>query len=607
MPIITEGAQTSKKVPKNTQHEAASGIRINAGPFIGIVKNNIDTKRAGRLQVWIAELGGDEKDQTSWRAVSYCTPFYGVTPSLKRGKSQAFDQGSPHSYGMWFVPPDVGIKVLCTFVNGDPLKGYWFGCIPEWPNLHMVPGISSGSWHGAGPEPLVDYNSAADDSTSPEFYKKAQTAHSYQNDIWAKQGLIDDPYRGPGTSSAFRETPSRVFGISTPGPEIAIPNNMDPDAIGNADISIRARQGGHQFVMDDGDANGDSQLVKLRTSNGNMLLLNDSAGIIYLINSAGTAWFEMDGSGNVKVYSQAKIEMHSTGGFVLETPASFNITGAQIDIAATGPVKISGSTVDISGKSGVKVGGEGELHLSGSKSYLSGKNCIGIKGGQHIDLQAGCITLNTKKVTDAKAPSAASPGKGPTHEPYSHINSSTTSPASSVSYAAASGLPSGASGRYGASSSFGATAGVPEYYGAVTNQNGPIKFNSGFQGGFSGQAANNGSLASLNVFDTNSVSYVAVGLNLPTATTGFAVNVKDEKTDLSLLTPGEALNNPGLIKSLSDDPFAIGQNADGLNVYATPEDGIAALSLLLDLIQSDGASTLQDFIRDYVTRKGNTI
>ena len=148
---------TGKKAPKHTQFEGASGIRINAGPFVGIIKNNIDPLRSGRVQVWIPELGGDADDQNAWRTVSYCTPFYGATDFTVRSKDQSF-QGSPHSYGMWFVPPDIGVKVLCTFVNGDPFKGYWFGCIPEWPNMHMLPGLSSGSWHGGGPEPLVEFN-----------------------------------------------------------------------------------------------------------------------------------------------------------------------------------------------------------------------------------------------------------------------------------------------------------------------------------------------------------------------------------------------------------------------------------------------------------------
>ena len=256
MPVIT--GSTRSKPPAHTKHNAAKGRNIDPGPFIGIVKNNIDPTRSGSLMVWIPELSGGADDQSSWRAVSYASPFYGETSYSVRDKSQNFDGGSPHSYGMWMVPPDVGVKVLCMFVNGDPARGYWFACVPNWQNMHMIPGISSGSFHGQGPEPLVNYNS--DDPAAAgkvgDFYKLANVTdntHTYQLQTWQRQGLLGDPVRGPGTSSAFRETPSRVFGISTPGPEIAIPNGPDPNAAELADLNIRSRQGGHQFVMDDGD------------------------------------------------------------------------------------------------------------------------------------------------------------------------------------------------------------------------------------------------------------------------------------------------------------------------------------------------------------------
>ena len=342
-----------------------------------------------------------------------------------------------------------------------------------------------------------------------------------------------------------------------------------------------------------------------------MLLMNDSAGIIYLINSGGSAWFELDGSGNIRAFSQGKIEMHATAGFTFDTPGPFKVKASTIDLAATGAFKASGSTADLSGSQGVKVGGKMDLHLSGMKVHISGKMCVGITAAQHIDLKGSCITFNTTKPTEASAPAAAEGAEGPTREPYSgHANSKFSNPASSVSYAAASGVPAGPAGSYGASSSFGLTASVPAYYGVQTNANGPIKFNPGFQGSLAGQGSNQGASASYNVFDSHSVQYTNAALKLPISASGFAVNVVDPKSiNASVaagLTPGEAQNNPGSISNLSLDPFAIGQ-VNGLNVYSTPEDGIAALTLLLDLIQADGAKTIQDFVTAYVSKKGKVI
>jgi len=631
---------TNRKPSKHTVHESAPGVRINAGPFIGIVKNNIDPMRSGRLQVWISELGGAVEDPSSWRTVAYCTPFYGATSYSTRGKQQGFTQGSPHAYGMWAVPPDVGVKVLCTFVNGDPFRGYWFACIPEWPNLHMLPGIASGSWYGKGPEPLVEYNSDDPAFNVETFYKADRVTHDYQTQVWQRQGLLQDPHRGPGTSTAFRESPSRVFGISTPGPELAVPNEPDTLSSGAADINIRARQGGHQFVMDDGDSKGNSQLIRLRTSNGNMLLMNDTAGIVYMINAKGNAWFELDGSGNVRIFSGGKFEVHGTSGITLETPGPLKLSGSTVDVEAKGPLNLSGATANLKGTGSVKVGGMGTVDIAGMKVGIGGMMGIGLKSMMHIDLKGTCITLNTTSPAMPTPPAGANGGQGPTHEPYGgHSNSKTSSapgtttyapaPGSvaaetaaaassptnaavtvasggNTTYAAASGLIDGVAGAYGAAASFGATANIPKFYGVVTNQNGPIKFNPGLQGSLAGQAANLGDAAKYNVYDTKSTPYQNAVLNLPISSSGFAVNIKDSTSaNTAGLSQGEALNNPGMVKDTKFDPFAIGQ-INGLNVYSTPEEGIAALTLMLDLVQADGAKTVSDFIRGYVSRKGST-
>jgi hypothetical protein len=198
--------------------------------------------------------------------------------------------------------------------------------------------------------------------------------------------------------------------------------------------------------------------------------------------------------------------------------------------------------------------------------------------------------------------------EGPTKEPYTgHISGPTNSPAGSASYGAASGVNDGVAGKYGAAGSFGASPHSPGYYGVYTNANGPIKFNPGFQGGFSGTAANQGQTALLNQFDRNSVLYTNVNIKLPLATNGFAVNTRDpEVAAVAGLRPGEKQNNPGDLIGILDDPFAMGQ-ANGLNVYATPEDGIAALSLELDLIQAGGYTKVSDVIQQYVARKGKVI
>lgn len=450
------------------QIEETAGVRISPGPYLGIVKNTVDPLRAGRLQVYIAEFGGDELDTTTWRTVNYCSPFFGNNDPKKRGKSgegednesnQSFED-NPHSYGFWFVPPDVGVQVLCTFVSGDPYRGYWFGCIPEWPNHHMVPGMANTSWREGGQDnPVVEYNPKKEDGYS-DFYKKQKTKHDVQTEIYKKQGLIDkggkaDKIRGPGISTSFREMPSRVFGISTPGSEIEHPTS-DKESGGP---SVKSRRGGHMFIMDDGTAEPTpkNQMIKLRTSTGHTIVMNDTAGCIYVINAAGTAWFEMDDSGSIKAYSKNIVTMHADKGFKFETPESFQITAKSFDLSVSGPIKVTGQTIDLASKRDIRIGAgqdnnpqyPGSLHLlAKNDTLITCNNTMQIYGGRKLDIEAGLITLNSTRVRTASGPMTAKPCVGPTHEPYKdHQNVKGNHTDSDVG--------SGSSGQYGSNSGFG--------------------------------------------------------------------------------------------------------------------------------------------------------
>ena len=128
---------------KASMNDAGGGV-LRSEPVIGIVKNNIDPVRQGRLQVYIEDLNGsDPEDSESWATVGYMSPFYGKTYG-SGGQTNYGEYGSnPVSYGIWNSPPDIGTKVICIFINGDPNYGYYIGAIPEPESLTMVPAIGA--------------------------------------------------------------------------------------------------------------------------------------------------------------------------------------------------------------------------------------------------------------------------------------------------------------------------------------------------------------------------------------------------------------------------------------------------------------------------------
>ena len=64
------------------------------------------------------------------------------------------------------------------------------------------------------------------------------------------------------------------------------------------------------FIMDDGDANGDSNIMRLRTSTGHQILMDDKKGIVYVATASGNAWIEMDNTGNTNMFSAGNFSVH---------------------------------------------------------------------------------------------------------------------------------------------------------------------------------------------------------------------------------------------------------------------------------------------------------
>ena len=256
--------RSGTKVIKNLRREEAIATRVDPYPYIGIVKNNLDPTRSGRLQVWIPDLGAKEDDQLNWRTVSYASPFMGYTSHQQDAsdpinKDNTFE-GVNHSYGMWMVPPDIGVQVIVLFIAGDPTRGYWLACVN--PNLshHMIPGLA-GSPNAVGnkgaPAPVVEFNeNVVEYVTNPAFYNLSKPIHKIQAAILKVQGLDQDPIRGAISSSSQRESPSHVFGISTPGRPLNDPfddlnylTKLNSDTLPPEYYKVKSRKGGHTFVL----------------------------------------------------------------------------------------------------------------------------------------------------------------------------------------------------------------------------------------------------------------------------------------------------------------------------------------------------------------------
>lgn len=465
---MAEDIQRSRGRPQNYKQDRG-GVPAEYGPFLGKVMSNVDPIRAGRLRVFIeAFADGSEDDDSKWTTVSYLPTFYGATPSAGTAFGTGTYPGNRNSYGMWFTPPDVGVTVVCIFANGDRSQGFYIGVVPEQGLTHMIPAIGAGKnfavanatqqqyFSGVEQLPVTELNTS-DPSliNNPRYFEEQKPVQSVQAAIMFQQGLLKDTDRGPITSTSQRETPSQVFGFSTPGRPIYQGGKTQEEVIKNidnavpADMKVIGRLGGHTLTMDDGATDGSDQLVRIRSAKGHQITMSDSGEFFYITHANGQAWLEFGKEGTVDLYCTNSVNVRTTGTINLHADLDINMyAGRNILMKSQEGIQIeSPKDINISTKSnltlygtntiGVKSNGTLKLQSAGKGSW--GAQSLVFKGDT-IDLNgpaappvAAPIDLPVSNFEDTEFNSSrgwvTSPNKfesivtrAPTHEPYAEHN-----------------------------------------------------------------------------------------------------------------------------------------------------------------------------------------
>jgi hypothetical protein len=449
----------------------AGGAVLRSVPVFGVVKDNIDPIRSGRLRVYIAEMGGqDPNDADSWITVNYMTPFYGLTQgdAPKEGFGTYLQNSS--AYGMWFAQPDINTTVICLFINGDPEYGYWIGCVPEPEALYTVPAMGSAetvivnanegsSYGGATKLPVANINKNNEAiNESPTFFNQPKPVHSYLAGVLNQQGLIRDTIRGTIGTSAQRETPSRVgWGVSSPGRPIyegGFTDETIADAADNGSqqtgLKVVARRAGHSIVMDDGDLIGRDQLIRLRTSLGHQILMSDDGQCLHIIHANGQSWVELGKEGTIDLYAtnsvnirtQGDLNLHADNNINMHAKKDLNIYAENITTNSDKKTNFKIGTdyiTSVNGKTTLKSTGAMSYKSSGEASFASSNNTF--INGKKINLNTGEASTTPEEVKplptnahtdtlyDSQKGWAAAPGallsitsRAPAHAPWSAAN-----------------------------------------------------------------------------------------------------------------------------------------------------------------------------------------
>ena len=446
----------------------AGGANIRSVPVLGIVKDNVDPVRAGRLKVYLTDQPhafADPDNADNWVTVSYMSNYFGrVRPDAGKDTTGTY-KSNPSSYGEWHSPPDIGTTVVCIFINGDPNFGFYIGCVPEPESLYMVPAIGASdkvlpndeeaeTYGGAIRLPVTNINTNNPSiANSPDFISSPRPVHSYSAAIMFQQGILRDPIRGPISSSSQREASSRVgWGISTPGRPIyeggfddeSVTQNLNPEDA--AKLRVVARRGGHSIVMDDGDVIGSDQLIRIRTALGHQILMSDDGQTMMLLHSNGQSYIELGKEGTVDVYStnsvnirtHGDLNLHADNDVNIHAGENLNIQGKNIHVNSDDEFKLRAGkdikastlkdfTVKASGAAAIESGSDASL-VSKRNAFINGSK-VNLNSGKAstVPEEVDVIPINAQTDTlyDKQKGYIAAPGKlmsitsrAPAHAPW---------------------------------------------------------------------------------------------------------------------------------------------------------------------------------------------
>lgn len=305
-----------------------SGVAKETQEFltIGHVVNTNDPQQMGRLQVVCLAWGDTfdtEAEMLPW--CSYVAPFGGQTNQGTRGPGLATTAGGV-AYGMWAIPK-VGAQVLVACVDGDPSIRLWLGCIYDQHTPHTMP---HGRWkyedHPAlekdamnaypfGPyssedqfiQPLNDnIKQAFSNKNEPNFEWRSRGADynvsrfELEDLDWVVGEVVDD-------HEAVHDdwTSTQGYGVSRSNPEGATTLN---DKNYDSQVYSFTTPGFHSLSMDDRMENC---RIRLRTTAGHQILMDDTNERMYIQTAKGNNWIELDEEGNIDIFTTNKVNIRA--------------------------------------------------------------------------------------------------------------------------------------------------------------------------------------------------------------------------------------------------------------------------------------------------------
>ena len=365
---------------------------------IGVVKDNRDPSRSGKLKVWISGSQSNEGSKESWITCRYLSAFAGRTKGTSN--AQQFNE-YPKSYGLWATPPDVGTSVGVFFANGNVHDAYWFGGVFDDRMNAMVPGMATKVIENYGtdtPVPITDFDRNSLQTVVDEKYVNSPVVEGLK-----KQNLLYDTDYGAVNRSSTRQTIPTVYGLSSPRQnsividdgyledELNSPSwDDDPDGYQNTNMNNPSDDNRIGSRANEG--------ICLRTRSGAQILLSESTGNVFIINRDGTARIEMTPEGFINIHSDSSINIRTDEDMNFTIKKDWNVeVGGNLNFHVNGDSKI-----EMQGKLDTKVQGEVVFNTSSSMRLFASAE-LRFQSGANTEITSGAVlNVTSKDITGIK-------------------------------------------------------------------------------------------------------------------------------------------------------------------------------------------------------------
>lgn len=385
-------------------------------PFVtvGTVVDTNDPQQMGRIRVVCPQWGdawGSIVEDLPWAI--YMSPYGGQVQVGTRGPGIQESQGGI-AYGMWAIPK-VGSQVAVLCVDGNPMTRMYIGCVYDQFTTHTMPhGRYMFEDHpelektGASPAPFGPYTSTEKliqplaTNLKQAFGNKDEPNFEYRS-RGADYGVSRvDVEQLSQTYSKVQDDKDVNFDgwISTQGYQAS---RTDPHAQSsitdkNYDSMVTALVSGgfHAISMDDRQENC---RIRVRTTSGHQIILDDTNERIYIATAQGNNWIELDQDGNIDIYTANKLNVHADKEINFTSDESIRLYGkkgvhiksddeVRVDAAKDIHVK-SAQNIRMHGSQTLYLQSDAAMHLkSGAALHAESAAALHVKSGSTLNLQS---------------------------------------------------------------------------------------------------------------------------------------------------------------------------------------------------------------------------